>query len=64
MSSPIRHVVHTDGRVGIEDGSGDFVEIAPSLPVLIESHALADSAMARDRLDAGRRRECPAAGPD
>ncbi|MEZ0114911.1 hypothetical protein ABH920_008946 [Catenulispora sp. EB89] len=42
VSSPIRHLVHTDGRVGAEDGSSDFLEIAPSLPTLIESHALMD----------------------
>lgn len=42
VSSPIRYLIHTDGRVGAEDGSGDFLEIAPSLPTLIESHALTD----------------------
>jgi len=42
VSSPIRYLVHTDGRVGAEDGSGVFLEIAPSLPALIESHALMD----------------------
>ena len=42
VSSPVGHLVHTDGRAGVEDGSNDFLKIAASLPALIESHALTD----------------------
>lgn len=42
VSSPLRYLVHTDGRVGAEDGTSVFLEIAPSIPALIESHALTD----------------------
>ncbi len=28
MSSPVRYLVHTDGRVGVDDGGGTFLEIA------------------------------------
>ncbi|WP_344558411.1 hypothetical protein [Kitasatospora saccharophila] len=42
VSSPVGHRVHTDGRAGVTDGSGVFLEIAPSVPALIESHALLD----------------------
>ncbi|GAA1243145.1 hypothetical protein GCM10009665_37420 [Kitasatospora nipponensis] len=42
MSSPVGHLVHTDGRVGVEGGSLVFPEIDPSIPAHIESHALID----------------------
>lgn len=41
VSAPVRFVVHTDGRVGVDDG-GSFIEVAPSVPHLIESHAVMD----------------------
>jgi hypothetical protein len=41
VSSPVRFLVHTDGRVGVSDG-GPFIDIAPSVPHLIESHAIMD----------------------
>ncbi|MFF3411404.1 hypothetical protein ACFYW8_35505 [Streptomyces sp. NPDC002742] len=49
VSSPVRYLVHTDGRVGVDDGGGTFLEIAPSLPALIESHALTDTVATWDR---------------
>ncbi|WP_333736607.1 hypothetical protein [Streptomyces sp. IBSBF 2806] len=51
VSSPVRYLMHTDGRVGVEDGSGAFIEIAPSARALIESHALTDLASTWDRAD-------------
>ncbi len=41
VSSPVAYAVHTDGRVGVTDG-GPFLEIAPSVYHLIESHAILD----------------------
>ncbi|MBW8792640.1 MAG: hypothetical protein JF597_03315 [Streptomyces sp.] len=52
VSSPARYLVHTDGRVGVDDGGGTFLEIAPSLPALIESHALTDTVSTWDRVTA------------
>jgi hypothetical protein len=49
VSSPVRYLVHTDGRVGVDDGGGRFLEIAPSIPALIESHALIDMLATWDR---------------
>ncbi|MFD8725424.1 hypothetical protein ACFV2H_47680 [Streptomyces sp. NPDC059629] len=45
----MRYLVHTDGSVGVDDGSGAFLEIAPSIPALIESHALTDMVSTWDR---------------
>jgi hypothetical protein len=42
VSTPVRYLIHTDGRVGVEDGTTVFLEIAPSIHALIESHALTD----------------------
>lgn len=53
VSSPVRYLIHTDGRVGVEDGSNVFVEIAPSVQALIESHALIDMVSTWDRADTG-----------
>ena len=53
VSSPVRYLVHTDGRVGVDDGRGMFLEIAPSIPVLIESHALTDTVSTWDRTTVG-----------
>ncbi|KOV74078.1 hypothetical protein ADL00_03010 [Streptomyces sp. AS58] len=52
VSSPVRYLVHTDGRPGVDDGGGTFFEIAPSLPALIESHALTDMVSTWDRTNA------------
>lgn len=52
VSSPVRYLVHTDGRVGVDDGGGTFLEIAPSIPALIESHALTDMVSTWDRTTA------------
>lgn len=41
VSTPVRFLVHTDGRVGVSNG-GPFIEVAASLPQLIESHAVMD----------------------
>ncbi|GAB2621987.1 hypothetical protein Aab01nite_76960 [Paractinoplanes abujensis] len=41
VSSPVRHVLHTDGRFGVTDG-GAFLEACPSICHLIEGHALMD----------------------
>ncbi|XRQ08670.1 hypothetical protein ACN3XK_71270 [Actinomadura welshii] len=41
VSTPVRFLVHTDGRVGVSDG-GPFIEVASSVPQLIESHAVMD----------------------
>jgi hypothetical protein len=49
VSSPVRFLAHTDGRAGVDDGGGKFLEIAPSIPALIESHALTDMVAAWDR---------------
>jgi hypothetical protein len=48
-ATPVRWLVHTDGRAGVDDGGGKFLEIAPSIPALIESHALTDMVAAWDR---------------
>jgi hypothetical protein len=48
-ATPVRWLVHTDGRAGVDDGGGKFLEIAPSVPALIESHALTDMVAAWDR---------------
>ncbi|MFG2697305.1 hypothetical protein [Kitasatospora sp. NPDC048407] len=50
VSSPVRYLVHTDGRVGVTDGGGTFLEVAPSIPALIESHALTDTLATWDRV--------------
>ncbi|SEG91328.1 hypothetical protein SAMN05216223_12384 [Actinacidiphila yanglinensis] len=52
VSSPVRYLVHTDGRVGVDDGGGRFLEIAPSIGALIESHALTDMLATWDRTTA------------
>ena len=41
VSSPVSHLVHTDGRFGVSAG-GPFLEVCPSLNHLIEGHALMD----------------------
>ncbi len=42
VSSPVRFLVHVDGRFGVSQG-GSFLEVSPSIYHLIESHALMDS---------------------
>lgn len=42
VSSPVRYLLHPDGRVGVEDGKTVFLEVAPSINALIESHSLTD----------------------
>lgn len=49
VSSPVHFLMHTDGRVGVEDGNTVFLEIAPSIHALIESHALTDEVSTWDR---------------
>lgn len=49
VSSAFHYLVHSDGRVGVDDGTPAFLEIAPSLPALIESHALTDMVAAWDQ---------------
>jgi hypothetical protein len=44
-----RFLLHTGGRVGVSDG-GPFLEIASSVPQLIESHAVMDSVSSWDPL--------------
>jgi hypothetical protein len=41
VSSPVRYLVHTDGRFGVTFG-GPFLEVSPSIYHMIESHALTD----------------------
>ncbi|MGY0235865.1 hypothetical protein [Longispora urticae] len=41
VSCPVRFLAHSDGRVGVSDG-GPFLEIAASVPHLIETHAMTD----------------------
>lgn len=41
VSSPVRYLVHTDGRFGVTAG-GPFLEVSPSIQHMIESHALTD----------------------
>jgi hypothetical protein len=48
-ATPVRWLVQTDGRAGVDDGGGNFLEIARSVPALIESHALTDMVAAWDR---------------
>lgn len=44
VSKPCRDLIHTDGSVGTDvDGTSPYLAIAPSLPHLIESHALIDT---------------------
>ncbi|WP_158821037.1 MULTISPECIES: hypothetical protein [unclassified Streptomyces] len=44
VSKPCRDLIHTDGSVGTDiDGGGPYLPVAPSIPHLIESHALTDS---------------------
>ncbi|WP_206326841.1 hypothetical protein [Streptomyces sp. S3(2020)] len=44
VSKPCRDLLHTDGSVGTDiDGGSPYLPIAPSLPHLIESHALTDT---------------------
>ncbi|MET3423819.1 hypothetical protein BJ973_003031 [Actinoplanes tereljensis] len=45
VSSPVRYLVHTDGRFGVTLG-GSFLEVSPSIYHLIESHALMDETAA------------------
>ncbi|MFC7331087.1 hypothetical protein [Marinactinospora rubrisoli] len=47
VSSPVRSLVHTDGRVGVSDG-GPFAEVAPSVAHMIEGHALMDAVSSWD----------------
>lgn len=48
-STAVRWLVHTDGRAGVDDGGGQFLEIAPSITAVIESHALTDMLSAWNR---------------
>lgn len=41
VSSPVRYLVHTDGRFGVTYG-GPFLGVSPSICHMIESHALTD----------------------
>lgn len=41
VSSPVRYLVHTDGRFGVTLG-GSFLEASPSIYHMIEAHALMD----------------------
>ncbi|MBM2620682.1 hypothetical protein JIG36_34795 [Actinoplanes sp. LDG1-06] len=41
VSSPVRYLVHTDGRCGVSLG-GPFLEVNPSINHMIEGHALMD----------------------
>jgi hypothetical protein len=41
VSSPVRYLVHTDGRFGVML-DGPFLEVSPSIDHMIESHALMD----------------------
>ncbi|MGW6614721.1 hypothetical protein ACWGA0_14835 [Streptomyces erythrochromogenes] len=44
VSKPCRYLIHTDGSVGTDvDGGSPYLPIAPSIPHLIESHALTDT---------------------
>lgn len=54
VSSPVRYLVHSSGSVGVDDGSGAFLEIAPSVPALVESHALTDMVATWDRVAVGK----------
>ncbi|WP_436773630.1 hypothetical protein [Yinghuangia sp. YIM S09857] len=42
VSSPVRHLQHTDGRVGVADAN-TFIPVYPTMLHLIESHALFDA---------------------
>ncbi|WP_329375960.1 hypothetical protein OG625_00940 [Streptomyces sp. NBC_01351] len=47
VSKPCRDLIHTDGSVGTDvDGGSPYLRIAPSIPHLIESHALTDTVAA------------------
>ncbi len=47
VSKPCRDLIHTDGSVGTDiNGSSPYLPLAPSVPHLIESHALADNVAA------------------
>lgn len=44
VSKPCRDLIHTDGSVGTDiDGGSPYLAVAPSIPHLIESHALTDA---------------------
>ncbi|MEU3727243.1 hypothetical protein [Streptomyces sp. NPDC031705] len=44
VSKPCRDLIHTDGSVGTDvDGGSPYLPVAPSIPHLIESHALTDT---------------------
>ncbi|MEV6676799.1 hypothetical protein AB0N09_07995 [Streptomyces erythrochromogenes] len=44
VSKPCRDLIHTDGSVGTDvDGRSPYLPVAPSIPHLIESHALTDT---------------------
>ncbi|MEZ0090808.1 hypothetical protein [Streptacidiphilus sp. EB129] len=44
VSKPCRDLLHTDGSVGTDvDGGSPYLPLAPSIPHLIESHALTDT---------------------
>lgn len=44
VSKPCRDLIHTDGSVGTDiDGGSPYLPLAPSIPHLIESHALTDT---------------------
>ncbi|WP_280669475.1 MULTISPECIES: hypothetical protein [unclassified Kitasatospora] len=44
VSKPCRDLIHTDGSVGTDvDGGSPYLPTAPSIPHLIESHALTDA---------------------
>ncbi len=44
VSKPCRDLIHTDGSVGTDvDGGSPYLPLAPSIPHLIESHALIDA---------------------
>ena len=47
VSAPVWYLAHTDGRIGVSDG-GPFLEIAPSMGHLIESHAIMDEVASWD----------------
>ncbi|MGW7381412.1 hypothetical protein [Streptomyces sp. NPDC054794] len=47
VSKPCRDLIHTDGSVGTDvDGGSPYLPLAPSVPHLIESHALTDAVSA------------------
>ncbi|MFJ7778606.1 hypothetical protein [Streptomyces yangpuensis] len=47
VSKPCRDLIHTDGSLGTDvNGGRPYLRVAPSIPHLIESHALTDSVAA------------------